>query len=406
MSDTSFVDGLNVSANGRPRKLPVSGFEATLLSAELDKLRFLGLNWVDCSNRLEIPERSLRRWREEYEYEDPQHCDLDDDELDELVAEVSFDHPERGVQMVLSKLAVNHVFPPRARVRESMHRVDPDAVDARRRKTVKRRVYDVRIPHQLWHTDGNHKLIRFGIVIHGTIDGFSRACVSIRASDNNRAATALNVFLRGVQRYQCPSRLRCDKGGENYKIAEFMLSVKGTGRSSFIAGKSTHNQRIERLWRDVTKEVTEYYRSLFYQIEGMFGVNFGDQVAVFVLHHLFLYRINQDLNSFRHSWNNHKIRTEHNRTPNQLLFLNDHASAAEEVDIDTLLYGVEGVIDEEEEELDQVFLDPVECPLTDEQLNEFVEIVPSLSLDYTDRNGMIEMFDMAMQAVYHVIEHY
>ncbi|EPT00177.1 hypothetical protein FOMPIDRAFT_1123102, partial [Fomitopsis schrenkii] len=41
----------------------------------------------------------------------------------------------------------------------------------RRHKTVKRRVYHVPRPNHLWHIDGHHKLIRWGIVVHGGIDG-------------------------------------------------------------------------------------------------------------------------------------------------------------------------------------------------------------------------------------------
>ncbi|KAG2364284.1 hypothetical protein BDR07DRAFT_1280150, partial [Suillus spraguei] len=34
--------------------------------------------------------------------------------------------------------------------------------------------YHVKRPNVLWHVDGHHKLIRWGIVIHGFIDGFCR----------------------------------------------------------------------------------------------------------------------------------------------------------------------------------------------------------------------------------------
>ncbi|KAJ7575936.1 hypothetical protein C8J56DRAFT_723714, partial [Mycena floridula] len=38
-------------------------------------------------------------------------------------------------------------------------------------------------------------LIRFGIVIHGFIDGYSQLITGLHASNNNRASTVLQVFL-------------------------------------------------------------------------------------------------------------------------------------------------------------------------------------------------------------------
>lgn len=94
---------------------------------------------------------------------------------------------------------------------------------------------------------------RWRIVIHGGIDGFSRMIVYLKASTNNHARTVYQLFHTAVQTYGLPSRVRSNKGGENVDVAWFMLShpLRGPDRGSHIAGASVHNQRIERLWRDV-----------------------------------------------------------------------------------------------------------------------------------------------------------
>ena len=76
---------------------------------------------------------------------------------------------------------------------------------------------------------------------------------ALACSPNNLAETVLNLFLDAVKKDGdlWPSRIRVDRVVENVLVCEAMVDMLGEGSGSFIAGPSTHNQRIERHWRDV-----------------------------------------------------------------------------------------------------------------------------------------------------------
>jgi uncharacterized membrane protein len=80
-------------------------------------------------------------------------------------------------------------------------------------------------------------LIRWGIVIHGFIDGYSRLITGLRASDNNRASTVLDIFLTAAAVYGVPSRLRGDHGTENLMVAAWIEDFRGMLRGSYIWGR-------------------------------------------------------------------------------------------------------------------------------------------------------------------------
>ena len=96
------------------------------------------------------------------------------------------------------------------------------------------------------------------------MDGYSRTIVYLKCADNNCAATVLHQFVTATQEFGVPSRVRADRGGENTAVAEFMVLHRGSGRVSFISGRSVHNQRIECLWRDVFSGCTILFYSIFF----------------------------------------------------------------------------------------------------------------------------------------------
>ncbi|KAH0828758.1 hypothetical protein J3R83DRAFT_3183, partial [Lanmaoa asiatica] len=54
----------------------------------------------------------------------------------------------------------------------SMQCIDPLGQLIRSRAVIQRQVYEASESNYVWHIDGHHKLIRWGFIIHGIIDGF------------------------------------------------------------------------------------------------------------------------------------------------------------------------------------------------------------------------------------------
>lgn len=179
---------------------------------------------------------------------------------------------------------------------------------------------DVRIvPSRFRHIDGNHKLIEpWGFVIHGGIDGYSRLCTYLRCSTSNRANVVLHSFEEAVGKYGCPEHIRCDYGTENYMVARYMLENRGLDRGSVITGMSTHNQRIERLWRDVRESATFLFSEIFFYMERSGRADRYNLLHLYAMRFVFCPRINRALEEFTNQWNNHPVRTEHNATPNMM----------------------------------------------------------------------------------------
>ncbi|XP_052809238.1 uncharacterized protein LOC128237692 [Mya arenaria] len=179
-----------------------------------------------------------------------------------------------------------------------------------------RRAYNVRAPLALWHINGNHKLIRWRFVIHGGIDGYSRLPVFLKVNTNNSAVSVLSAFTEATQLYGLPERVRSDKGGENVLVAEYMVQHNGT--RSFITGPSVHNQRIERLWREVWTGCNALYYGLFFSMEDDGILDVTNERHMLALHLVFKPRIQQHLDNFREAIYHRPLRTERNKSPLQL----------------------------------------------------------------------------------------
>ena len=95
-------------------------------------------------------------------------------------------------------------------------------------------------------------------ILHGCINGASRAIIYLKVATNNTACQVLQYIEQGCRDFGIPSRVRADHGVVNVDVARFMIDNRGPGRGSFITGRSVHNQRIERLWGETNRVIASF----------------------------------------------------------------------------------------------------------------------------------------------------
>lgn len=256
---------------------------------------------------LSVSERTIYRRMNKYGLSKMTFSSITDQELDIIVLQTKHDFPLCGEKMIKQILAQKGIKIQRWRLRDSIHRIDSAGVQERKKRRLHRRVYNVGGPNCLWHIDTNHKLVRWRFIVAGGIDGFSRLIVFLNCSDNNKADTVFQQFLAGVDKYGIPLRVRSDKGLENVGIADYMLARRGS--RGIITGKSTHNQRIERLWRDVFEGVLSYFYQLFYYMEDLAILDCLNKEHLLALHVVYMGEINRKLSVWSQAWNSHRLRS-------------------------------------------------------------------------------------------------
>lgn len=157
----------HTSDRGRPK---------LVIAEELfENLRSFGCTWNQIAKMLRVSRWTIYRRLNEYGLNCSRWSDLSDDELDEVIRGYISRHGNTTEQSyMIGYIRSLGYLVQRDRVRAAINRVDPVNSALRWAAVITRRVYSVPWPNSLWHIDGHQSLIRWGFVIHGVIDGFSR----------------------------------------------------------------------------------------------------------------------------------------------------------------------------------------------------------------------------------------
>ena len=185
--------------------------------------------------------------------------DVSDDELDVITAHIVETFPNFGHCMIDGHLKCLGHHVPWSHVQASYARVHGAPVSSFGSNRIQCRVYSILGPNLLCHHDEQHGetphcfnsfsflmikfyasgLIRWKIIFHGFIDGFSWLVTGIQASNNNCAETVFLLFWDMIKVHGILSCMRGDHGVENGMVARWMEAFRGFLHGSYIWGWST-----------------------------------------------------------------------------------------------------------------------------------------------------------------------
>lgn len=212
----------------------------------------------------------------------------------------------------------HHVRVKRDDVLRIMRQIDPQGVELRKARRLRRRKYYALGPNYIWHVDGYDKLAPFGFCIHAAIDGYSRRILWLEVSSSNKNSKLIaRYYLETLNEIGCtPRLLRCDMGTENAMLSLLQPYFRYFARDSmakmrsFMYGKSTSNQRIEAFWGLLRRQGINWWINLFKDLRDINEYDDSNPLHVECLKYCFMDVIQAELDRMAYHWNLHSIRSQ------------------------------------------------------------------------------------------------
>jgi hypothetical protein len=173
VTQLNMVETIHTGHRGRPRKLISEPFLRAALSNESK------ISVVELAKVLRVSRKTVYRYMVHFGIS-RSYSGLTDGQIDIMLAAYRVQRPTSGVRYIMGFIRRCGLRVQRHRVLSSLKRIDEFGQALRHYVVIKRRCYRVPRPNSLWHMDGHHKLIHWGFVIHGIIDGYCRTVWSLQ----------------------------------------------------------------------------------------------------------------------------------------------------------------------------------------------------------------------------------
>ncbi|KAI6046202.1 hypothetical protein EDC04DRAFT_2598388 [Pisolithus marmoratus] len=84
----------------------------------------------------------------------------------------------------------------------------------------------------------------------------------------------METFLHAVEKYELPSCVHGDCGGENKEVSVFMIMTRALNWGSFMWGMSKQNTCIECIWHEVATTIYGFCTSSSSKRSGLIAPHF------------------------------------------------------------------------------------------------------------------------------------
>ena len=206
-------------------------------------------------------------------------------------------------------------------VRKMVRNKDPEGVQLRKRRRLRRRKYTSSGPNFVWHIDGHDKLKPQGFSIHGGIDGFSRRVLWLEISTSNKMPEVIaKYYLDAVKRNDLPVNVKPGDGTEHSLVQPIHLLVRNIDGSepdleSFSIVTSLANQRIEAFWPISLRDKIGWWKRFFQDMVDLDLFSNDDPVLLEAIRFWFMRLLRKELKEIASDWNVHIISSSRYQRP-------------------------------------------------------------------------------------------